>query len=76
MFGMNEAQFNAAKRQAKKCGEAMKADVEKRGKYVDEVMKGIIAEHYQSVAPMLTITQFIWLCGYLRGRWGNAFDRE
>lgn len=33
MFGMNEAQFNAAKRQAKKCGEAMKADVEKRGKY-------------------------------------------
>lgn len=31
MFGMNEAQFNAAKRQAKKCGEAMKADVEARG---------------------------------------------
>jgi hypothetical protein len=54
----------------------MKADVEKRGKYVDEVMKGIIAEHYQPIAPMLTITQFIWLCGYLRGRWGNAFDRE
>ena len=35
-----------------------------------------ISKYYQPISTLLTKTQFIWLAGYLRGRWGKKFDRE
>lgn len=76
MFGLSEAHYNIVKRAASNCTNEISDAIQKSGAKYDAVATAIISKHYTQVATLVTKTQFIWLAGYLKGRWGNNFDRE
>lgn len=76
MFVLNEAEFNIVKRAAKDCVNEIADRIEQKDEKYDRIAAGVICKHYQPISTLLTKTQFIWLAGYLRGRWGKNFDRE
>lgn len=79
MFGLNEAQYNAVKRAARECGEAIKKAIELGAKY-DHVATKSIDEHYAKVALLtdkkLSRLQFVYIIGYLNGRFNKNGDYE
>lgn len=75
MFGLNEAQYNIVKQAARKCAADLKGEIEKGGKY-DQIAAGIITKHHSPVSVLVTRLRFIWLIGYLQGRFGQTGEYE
>jgi hypothetical protein len=76
MFGLNEAQYNIVKQAARKANDELK-EVINGGKKYDHVAAEIITKHYnKSVNLLIGRTQFVWLMGYLNGRFGQSGEYE
>lgn len=75
MFGLNEAEYNIVKRAAKECMKEIKQEITNGNKY-DHIAAGIIAKHYAPVSVLITKLRFIWLAGYIAGRWGKPGEYE
>ena len=73
MFGLQREQYNAVKAVARQCVEELLKET-KAGKKYDDVAMKIISGHYEKVKPLVKKTQFIWLCGYVHGRWGQNYQ--
>lgn len=71
MFGLNEAQYNAVKRVAKRMTAETKDAIRKDKKTYDQVAARMIDKHWAEVNTLLTRGQFIWMAGYLEGRFGR-----
>lgn len=70
MFGLSEAHYNIVKRKASDCGSSISALVKKGEKY-DRIAAAEIDKAHAPVATIITRLQFVWLIGYLNGRFGN-----
>ena len=70
MFGLNEAMFNAVKRQAKKLNDKYES-LNKLDRKNDRLVAGIITEIWQPVSTVIGRDRFVWVAGYLRGRVGH-----
>ena len=70
MFGLNEAMFNAVKRQAKKLNDKYEA-LSKIDRKNDKLVAGIITEIWQPVSAVIRRDRFVWVAGYLKGRVGH-----
>lgn len=76
MFGLSDSHYNIVKKQAKDCAERIKEQIQTGTKY-DHCAAAIIMAHHSPVQVLVSYTQFVWLCGYLQGRYGNGrFDYE
>jgi hypothetical protein len=75
MFGLSEAHYNIVKRHCRECSAAIKDTISNGSKY-DHVAAATITKHHAPVATIITRGQFIWLCGYLNGRFGQAGEYE
>lgn len=75
MFGLTDAEYNVVKKAAKNCNAAGIEAVKNGAKY-DQVMAEIISAHHKPIFPLISRIKFVWLCGYLAGRFGQTFDRE
>lgn len=75
MFGLCEAQFNIVKRAAKNCADEVRNEI-KRGSKYDQIAAGIITKHHSPVSVLITRLRFIWLVGYLEGRYGQSGEYE
>lgn len=75
MFGLSEAHYNAVKRKCRESSDEIKKALAGGQKY-DQVATDIIAKHYEQVKTIVTKMQFIWLSGYLNGRWGKQGEYE
>lgn len=71
MFGLNEAQYNIVKKAARRCADEAK-DLIKNGKKYDEIAAKTIDKHYDPIKVLVSRLQFIWLLGYLEGRFGSS----
>lgn len=69
MFGLSEAHYNIVKRTCNELQKELQTALDGGAKY-DHVAASTISKHYEKVKTLVTKTQFIWLAGYLRGRWG------
>ena len=70
MFGLNEAMFNAVKRQAKKLNDKYES-LSKLERKSDKLVAGIITEIWQPVSTVISRDRFVWVAGYLKGRVGH-----
>lgn len=70
MFGLNEAMFNAVKRQAKKLNDKYES-LSKLDRKNDKLVSGIITEIWQPVSTVISRDRFVWVAGYLKGRVGH-----
>lgn len=68
MFGLNEAQYNIVKRRAKSCDKEIR-DIVRAGSKYDAVAASIIDRHHSEIAPLISRIKFVWLIGYINGRW-------
>lgn len=75
MFGLSEAHYNIVKQHCRKCSEEITAHLKKGIKY-DAVAAEAIDKHYGAVKTLITRMQFVWLCGYLNGRFGQKGEYE
>ncbi|QGF21220.1 hypothetical protein KMB89_gp21 [Citrobacter phage HCF1] len=75
MFGLSEAQYNVVKQAARKCADEVREEIKRGGKY-DQVATGIITKHHTPIATIITRLRFIWLVGYLEGRYGQQGEYE
>lgn len=75
MFGLTEPQYNIVKRVARECADDIRETIIAGGKY-DHVAAGLIAKHHAGVSVLITKMRFVWLIGYLEGRYGNTGERE
>ena len=77
MFGLNEAQYNAVKGAAKRLASEMKDAIKLDKKTYDQIATLMIDRHYRDVKTLVSRSQFIWIAGYLEGRFGRKyFDYE
>lgn len=81
MFGLSESQYNAVKRVCRACNSEIreklgKIEPKKRAAHFNSISKVCIDKHHGQLMPILTRIQFIWLCGYLEGQFGQSFDYE
>ena len=67
MFGLNDGQYNVVKAQAKKCSAEISDLIAKGAKY-DQVAAKAIDSAHEPIKPIITRLQFVWLIGYLNGR--------
>ena len=70
MFGLNEATFNAVKRQAKKLNDKYES-LSKLDRKNDKLVAGVITEILEPVSTVISRDRFVWVAGYLRGRVGH-----
>ena len=70
MFGLNEAMFNAVKRQAKKLNDKYES-LSKLDRKNDKLVACIITEIWQPVSTVISRDRFVWVAGYLKGRVGH-----
>lgn len=70
MFGLNDAMFNAVKRQAKKLNDKYEA-LSKLDRKNDKLVAVVITEIWQPVSTVISRDRFVWVAGYLRGRVGH-----
>jgi len=70
MFGLNEATFNAVKRQAKKLNDKYES-LSKLDRKNDKFVAGVITEVWEPVSAVISRDRFVWVAGYLRGRVGH-----
>lgn len=75
MFGLSEAHYNIVKQQARRCSEDIKEALA-GGKKYDDVAAHKIDMHYDSIKVLVTRTQFVWIMGYLAGRFGKDGEYE
>ena len=75
MFGLSEAHYNIVKQHCRKCSEDMKELIAKGCKY-DHIAAAAITRHHAAVSTLVTRAQFIWLSGYLNGRFGQKGEYE
>lgn len=75
MFGLNEAHYNIVKRAAKACSEDIKEEIKGGHKY-DHIAAKKISKHYGEISTLVTRSQFIWIMGYLNGRFGRVGEYE
>lgn len=75
MFGLNEAQYNVVKQAARRCAEDAKNEIKRGGKY-DQIAAGIITKHHAPISTLITRIRFIWLVGFLEGRYGQQGEYE
>lgn len=71
MFGLNEAQYNAVKQAARRMAKEAKDAIKKEKKTYDQVAAKMIDKHWSEVNTLVTRWQFIWIAGYLEGRFGR-----
>ncbi|QXG07683.1 hypothetical protein [Erwinia phage Snitter] len=79
MFGMSEPNYNIAKKAAKAVGDDLKKALEESGtkgndrsaKY-NELAPAFIIKGYSKVETLMKKEQFVWLCGYMQGRFGGG----
>ncbi|QZE50464.1 hypothetical protein [Klebsiella phage vB_KpnS-VAC2] len=71
MFGLNEAQYNIVKQTARRMAAEAKDAIKKEKKSYDQVAAKMIDKHWSSVNTLVTRGQFIWIAGYLEGRFGR-----
>lgn len=76
MFGLNEAEYNVVKAAARKCLAEIKAECDrvgsgKKGLAFERVSGKTIDKHHKPLELIITRTKFVWLAGYLSGRYGN-----
>lgn len=70
MFGLNEAMFNAVKKQAKNLNaiyQNLTADERKDDKFVIQ----LISDMHKPVETIISRDRFVWVAGYLKGRVGH-----
>lgn len=70
MFGLNEAMFNAVKRQAKKLNDKYET-LSKLDRKNDKLVARVITEIWEPVSTVIARDKFVWVAGYLRGRVGH-----
>ncbi|EDV3179120.1 hypothetical protein CSP48_004033 [Salmonella enterica subsp. arizonae] len=75
MFGLCEAHFNIVKRAAKACADEVRKEIKSGSKY-DQIAAGAITKHHAPVSVLITRLRFIWLVGFLEGRYGKAGEYE
>ena len=76
MFGLSEAEYNVVKSAARKCLAEIQAECEKvpagkKGLAFDRVSGSTIDKHHKPLELLITRTKFVWIAGYLSGRYGN-----
>ena len=70
MFGLNDAYFNAVKKQAKNLNDIYQnvtADERKDDKFVIQ----LISDMHKPVETIISRDRFVWVAGYLKGRVGH-----
>ncbi|WP_279025553.1 hypothetical protein [Gibbsiella quercinecans] len=72
MFGLTESHYNIVKRQARNCTSEVKDTIRRDKEKYDNVAAAIISKHHEPVSVLVSRCQFVWLCGYLEGRFGNS----
>ena len=75
MFGLSEAHYNIVKQKARACADEIREEIKRGGKY-DQIAAGLITKHHSAVSTIITRLRFIWLVGYLEGRYGKVGDYE
>lgn len=75
IFGLSEEHYNIVKQQARKCADDVRNEIKRGGKY-DQIATGIITKHHTPVATIITRLRFIWLVGYIEGRYGKSGEYE
>lgn len=75
LFGLSEQHYNLVKQQARLCSEKIKEQIATGTKY-DNCAAEIIIAHHTEVQVLVNYTSFVWLCGYLNGRYGARYDYE
>lgn len=75
MFGLSEAHYNIVKSHCRKCSEEIQDAISNGSKY-DHVAAATITRCHAPVSTLVTRGQFIWLSGYLNGRFGKSGDYE
>lgn len=70
MFGLNEAMFNAVKRQAKKLNDKYES-LSKLDRKNDNLVARVITEIWEPVSTVISRDRFVWVAGYLKGRVGH-----
>ena len=75
MFGLSEEHYNIVKRAARECMKEMKDEITSGSKY-DHIAAGVITKHHAQISTLITRTRFVWLAGYIAGRWGKAGEYE
>lgn len=76
MFGLQEAQFNIVKSSARRCAKEIKDVIQQSGAKYDDIAAGIIDQHHEPIKVLITRLRFVWLIGYMEGRFGSGFDYE
>lgn len=81
MFGLSEEMYNVVKKQAKACNDEIKKFVDagtksNRAARYDQIAPVAIDKHRAPVATEIGKLQFVWLCGYLAGRYGKKGEYE
>lgn len=76
MFRLSEEHYNIVKRQCKACSKSIADSITKEKAKYDQIAAARISNFHEPVNTLVSRGQFIWLCGYLEGRWGGNFDRE
>lgn len=71
MFGLSEAHYNIVKQAARRCAEDIKTTIKRDKATYDQVAAKKISEHHEKINTLVSRGQFIWLIGYLQGRFGS-----
>lgn len=70
MFGLNEAMFNAVKRQAAKLNEEY-TNLSPKQRKDDKQVAALISRMWEPVFTIISRDRFVWTSGYLKGRVGH-----
>jgi hypothetical protein len=75
MFGLNEAELNAVKAQAKKLNESF-SRLDKADRKNDKLVAQVISAHHAPVATIIDKLKFCWIAGNLNGIVGKRENGE
>lgn len=75
MFNLSESHYNIVKQTARACISAMRSQIAD-GKSYGDIAPATISEYHQKVHTLVSLLQFVWLCGYLTGQFGGRIDYE
>lgn len=70
MFGLNEAHFNAVKKQAKKLNDEY-VKLSPKDRKDDKLVAALISKLWEPVFTIISRDRFVWVAGYLKGRVGH-----
>lgn len=70
MFGLNEAMFNAVKKQARNLS-AIYSNLSKDERMDNKFVADLISDMWNPVSTVISRDKFVWVAGYIKGRVGH-----